>query len=61
MERMRNAIIEEFKKLDHEQKKAVLAFVQKLVDENNGRRVGALRRHKLQERQKCYDIDKDLQ
>lgn len=61
MERMRNALIEEFKKLDHDQKKAVLVFMRKLVGENNGRRVGALRRHKLQERQKCYDIDKDLQ
>lgn len=61
MERMRNALIEEFKKLDHDQKKAVLVFMRKLVDENNGRRVGALRRYKLQERQKCYDIDKDLQ
>ena len=31
MDEMRNALIEEIKKLDHEQKKAVLAFVRKLA------------------------------
>ena len=39
MERMRDAMINEFKRLDHDQKKAVLAFIRKIVDENNDRRV----------------------
>ena len=31
MERMRNALVEEFKKLNHDDKKLVLAFVRQIV------------------------------
>jgi hypothetical protein len=59
MERLRNAFIEEFKKLDHSQKVAALTFIRKMVDENNHRRIGALRRKKKS--QNFHNTEEDLQ
>ena len=54
MERMRDAIINEFKKLDNDQQNAVLAYVQKLVDENNDKRVCALCGERRSHNDSCY-------
>lgn len=44
MERMRNALIKEFKKLNHEDKKLVLTFVRQLVDATSDKGDKRLRR-----------------
>lgn len=54
MERMREAIINEFKKLNDDQQNAVLDFVQKLVDENNDKRVCDLCRECRSHKDSCY-------
>lgn len=54
MERMREAIINEFKKLNDDQQNAVLDFVQKLVDENNDKRVCAICGERSSHKDSCY-------